>query len=226
MASQQSGVNRFYLILGAVAVIGVGVLVYLSLGRGAVSIPANVTVTEADTAGFRGYILGSADAPVEITEYADYQCPACADFATVQFPDVKTRLIQTGRLRWRYRDFPLDFPYSRLAMHAAACADDQGRFLEFHERIYAGHPVWNRGGAERVFRGYAQALGLDVGAYDDCMQSARHAGRIQASLQEGVRLGVNSTPTFLVGGRLYPGRLTYDQIRRMVDSLAAVAPAP
>lgn len=226
MAPQQPGLNRFYLLLGVVAVIGVGALVYLATGRGTVSIPVNVVVTDADTAGFRGYLIGSADAPVEITEYADYQCPSCQMFATIQFPDVKARLIETGRLRWRYRDFPLDFPSSRLAMHAAACADDQGKFLEFHERIYNGFNEWNRGGASGVFRGFAEASGMDVAAYDECMNSTRHAGRIQASLNEGARLGVSSTPTFLIGGRLYPGVLTYDRIRAMVDSLAPVAPAP
>lgn len=226
MAAQQPGMNRFYLLLGVVAVVGVGVLVYLATGRGAVSIPVNVEVTEADTAGFRGYIIGSPDAPVEITEYADYQCPSCQMFATIQFPDVKARLIDTGRLRWRYRDFPLEFPSSRLAMHAAACADDQGKFLDYHQRIYAGFNEWNRSGASAAFRRFAQAAGMDVGVYDECMSSTRHAGRIQASLNEGDRIGVRSTPTFLIGGRLYPGVLTYDQIRRIVDSLAPVTPAP
>lgn len=226
MASQQSGLNRFYLILGAAAVLGVGLLVYLARGGGSVSIPANVVVTEADTAGFRGYIIGSPDAPVEISEYADYQCPSCQMFATIQFPDVKARLIETGRVRWVYRDFPLEFPYSRLAMHAAACADDQGLFLAYHERIYTGFNEWSRGGAEGVFRRYARELGLNEERYAQCMQDAVHAGRIQASQNEGARLGVSSTPTFLIGGRLYPGVMTYDQIRRLVDSLAPVAPAP
>lgn len=226
MAPQQSGVNRFYLILGVAAAVGIGTLAYLASGGGSVSIPANVVVTEADTAGFSGYYMGSADAPVEISEYADYQCPSCQMFATIQFPDVKARLIETGRVRWRYRDFPLEFPYSRLAMHAAACADDQGQFLPYHERIYAGFNEWSRGGAEGVFRRYAQELGLDVGQYDQCMSGAVHAGRIQASQNEGARIGVGSTPTFLIAGRLYPGVMTYDQIRRLVDSLAPVAPAP
>lgn len=228
MASPQPGLSRFYLLLGGLAVVGVGVLVYLATGRGAVSIPANVTVLPADTAGFRGYLIGSPDAPVEIAEYADFQCPGCAAFATIQWPDVKSRLIDTGRLRWRYRDFPLDqiHPYARLASHAAACGDEQGRFLEVADRIYAGQSSWFSGGAEGAFRGYAQAAGLDLGRYDECMQSARYAGRIQASLDEGVRLGVGSTPTFLVNGRLYTDGLNYDQIRRLVDSLAPLPATP
>jgi len=228
MAAPQPGLNRFYLLLGGLAVAGVGVLAYLAMGRGPVSIPVNVTVAADDTAGFRGYLIGSPDAPVEITEYADYQCPGCQSFATIQFPDVKARLIQTGRVLWRYRDFPLDeiHPSARLAAHSAACADDQGKFLEQHDRIYAGLSEWNRSGADGAFRRYAEANGLDMASYDACMRSTRHAGRIQASAQEGIRLGVNSTPTFLIQGRLYTQGLNYDQIRRIVDSLAPVPAAP
>ena len=119
MAAPAAGVKRFYLILAGIAVLGLGTLAWLMTGRGRVSIPANVVVQPADTAGFRGYLLGSDSAPVEITEYADYQCPGCQSFETVQFPDVKERLIQAGRVRWRYRDFPLQMhPHSRTAAHA------------------------------------------------------------------------------------------------------------
>lgn len=228
MASQQPGMSRFYLLLGGLAVVGTGALVYLATARNSVSIPANVTVLAADTAGFRGYLIGSPDAPVEITEYADYQCPGCQAFATIQWPDVKARLIDTGRLRWRYRDFPLDqiHAFARLAAHSAACGDEQGKFLEQSDRIYAGLPEWATGGAEGAFRRYAEATGLDLARYDDCMESARFAGRIQASAEEGIRLGVGSTPTFLVNGRLYAEGLSYDQIRRIVDSLAPLPAVP
>jgi protein-disulfide isomerase len=65
---------------------------------------------------------------------------------------------------------------------------------------------------------------MDVGAYDDCMSSLKYAGRIQASSNEGVRLGVGSTPSFVIGGRLYPGLIPYDRMRALVDSLSAAAP--
>lgn len=230
MAKQQqpAGLNRFYLLVGGLVVAGAGVLAYMALSRGSVSIPVDVTVLAADTAGFRGYLIGSADAPVEITEYADFQCPACEAFATVQFPDVQRSLIDTGKLRWRYRDFPLDniHPFARLAAHSAACADEQGQFKAQHDRIYAGQAEWTRGGANAAFRRYALAAGLDGARYDECMQSARYAGRIQASLEEGGRLGVPGTPTFLVNGRLYTVGLNSDQIRHLVDSLIAAQTTP
>jgi protein-disulfide isomerase len=71
-----------------------------------------------------------------------------------------------------------------------------------------------------VFRRYAQAGGLDLGRYDACMKAGKYAGRIQASVNEGLQVGVNSTPTLLVGDRLYRGRLDSDAITKLVDSLA------
>lgn len=223
MAEARGGMNRFYLLLGGIAVAGLGVITYLAVGRGhTVSIPANVVVQPADTSGFEGYYLGSDSAPVEITEYADFQCPACQQFATLQFPVVEKQLIATGKVRWRYRDYPLDnaHPYARLVAHAAACANEQGKYWDFARLIYDGQFNWSSStDPGSIFRGYGRSLGLDLGSYDACMKSARYAGRIQASLQEGTALGVQSTPTFLINGRLYPGALPSDVIVHVVDSL-------
>lgn len=224
--------NRFYLLLGVLVAVGIGLLLWLMNRSSSPSIPVQVAVTAADTAGFQGYVLGSDDAPVTITEYADYQCPACQSFEMVEFPYVKERLIQTGKVRYVYRDFPLDQPHrwARLAAHSAACADDQGKFWEQHDAIYRTQGQWSPAGdAGAVFRSLAQQNGLDLGAYDGCMRSLRYAGRIQASLDEGVRAGVNSTPSFVIGGRIYAGVQQYDKLRALVDSLIAVrspAPAP
>lgn len=217
--------NRFNLLLGGVAIVGAGVLVYLVTGRKSVSIPANVTVVPADTAGFRGYIVGSASAPIEVTEYADYQCPSCAGFEAVQYPDIKARLVDSGRIRWRYRDFPLDqHPHARVAAHAAACADEQGKFAEMKKSIYEGQGGWApKADASGDFRDMATAAGLDVAQYDACMSSAKFAGRIEASRAEAMQVGVSSTPSVMVNGRLYPGGLRYDDLRALVDSLAPAA---
>ena len=222
MAANQAGMKRFYAVFSAVAVIGLGSLAYLTTRPQTVSIPANVTIQPSDTSGFRGYLKGSPDAPVEITEFADYQCPFCQTFATLQMPTIEERLINTGRLRWRYRDFPLQqHPFSRLAAHSAACADEQGKYWEQHNRIYEGQAEWAAArDAGPLFRRYAQADGLDLGRYDACMKAGKYAGRIQASLDEGVQLGVNSTPTLLVGNKLYRGRFDSDAITKLVDSLA------
>ncbi len=222
MAATQAGVKRFYAVLTAVALIGLGVLTYLLLKPDTVSIPANVTVQTSDTSDFRGYVKGSAEAPVEITEFADYQCPFCQTFATLQMPTLDERLIKTGRVRWRYRDFPLQqHSHARLAAHSAACADDQGKYWDQHQRIYEGQSEWaSARNAGPIFRNYAKASGLDLGRYDACMKAGKYAGRIQADYNQGVQLGVSSTPTLLVSGRLYRGRFDSDAIIKLVDSLA------
>lgn len=223
MAVAPNRMKGFYAALIGVLVVGVGVLGWmLARPRTTISIPANVTVQAADTAGFRGYVMGSDSAKVEITEYADYQCPFCQTFDQLQLPTIKQDLIDSGRLRWRYRDFPLQqHPFSRLAAHSAACADEQSKYWEQHRRIYEGQQDWAESrDAAPIFRQYAQGNGLNLARYDACMQSAKYAGRIQASYDEGVRVGVSGTPTLLVGGRLYQGRLDSDAIARLVDSLA------
>jgi protein-disulfide isomerase len=181
-----------------------------------------VVVQASDTSGFRGYLKGAAEAPVEITEFADYQCPFCQTFATLQMPTIEERLIKTGRVRWRYRDFPLEqHSFARLAAHSAACADEQGKYWDQHQRIYEGQSEWaGARDAGPIFRNYAKAAGLDLGRYDACMKAGKYAGRIQASYNEGVQLGVGSTPTLLVSGRLYRGRFDSDAIIKLVDSLA------
>jgi protein-disulfide isomerase len=228
MAQAQTGVNRFYLLLGAVAIAGVGALLYLMNKPKSVSIPVNVAVLPADTAGFRGYLLGSDTAKVEVTEYADYQCPVCQDFETVQFPSIREQLIQTGIVRWRYRDFPLDMhPHARVAAHAAACADEQGKVWEMHDALYRNQPQWSAmRTAAGAFSDYARDIGLDVARYDECMKSAKFAGRIQASVDEGVKVGVSGTPNFLIGGTLYRSTMPSDSIKAIVlRSLPPAAPA-
>jgi protein-disulfide isomerase len=226
MAATQAGMKRFYTLFAILAVLGLGVLGYLLTRPATVSIPANVTVQASDTSGFAGYVKGSPTAPVEITEYADYQCPFCQTFATLQMPTIEDRLIKSGRLRWRYRDFPLNqHSFARLAAHSAACADEQGKYWDQHGRIYEGQAEWAAArNAAPIFRKYAQASGVDLARYDACMEAGKYAGRIQADYNSGTALGVSSTPTLLVNGRLYRGRFDSDAITKLVDSLARNTP--
>lgn len=229
MPATAGGSGRFLLVLAAVALAG-GAALWFSTRRAAApgGIPVDVAVQPSDTAGFRGYVLGSATAPVEVIEYADYQCPACNLFESVQFPDVKARLIDAGRVRWVFRDYPLEMhPHARVAAHAAACADEQGQFWPMHDRIFATQSAWSRrGSAAGAFADLAREVGLDAARYDECMSSAKFAGRIEGSRLQAIAAGASSTPTFVIGGRLYPGVMPSDRIRALVDSLAPVAPAP
>jgi protein-disulfide isomerase len=209
----------FYLLLAAVAVIGGGALWYGSQRTPAPAPSAPPPVATADT--FRGYTLGSASAPIEVTEYSDFECPFCASFATVQMPVIREQLIATGKLRWRFRDFPLPtHQYSRYAALAAQCAGEQSKFWDMHDQLFTNHQWAQTGKNPRgLFRDFARAIGLDLDKYDACLDGQRYATRIAASAQEGEALGVRGTPSFFVNGRPFQGRPTSDDFKTLVDSL-------
>lgn len=231
MAQPTGGLSRFYGVLAALAVAGLAVIGWLVLRKPPLSIPANVVVTAADTTGFSGYYLGSDSAPVTITEYGDFQCPLCASWDGVQFPAVREQLINTGKVRWRYRDWPIDqlHRWTRVASHAAACADEQGKYWPMHESLFTWQSKWAfSSDAPALIHDYAVQAGLDGAKFDACMASKKYAGRIQASFNEGEKLGVNATPSFLIGGRLYIGveHMSSDEIGKLVDSIIAATPKP
>ncbi len=209
----------FYVLLAAVAVVGGGMMWYSAQRKPAAAPSAPVAVVPGAD-GFRGYTMGAASALLEVTEYSDFECPFCASFATVQMPVIREQLIATGKLRWRFRDFPLPtHRYSRYAALAAQCAGEQGKFWEMHDRLFEQHQWAQTGDNPRaLFRDFARAAGVDLDKYDACMDSQRYAGRIEASVQEGEAAGVRGTPSFYVNGRPF-GRSTSDDFKALVDSL-------
>ena len=220
----------FYWVLGAIAVVGASILGYTLYRKPAA--PAVVDAVGGNTPGgaARGYTIGNPDAPVEIIEFADFECPGCAQFATVTEPDVKARIIDAGLARLTFYDFPLPQHRNSPAAHnAAACADDQGKFWQMHERIFLGQDQWNTQAASNpkpFFEQYAKDVGLNVRVWEECFDERRHQGRIMANLAEGERRQVRSTPTFIVGGKMYPGSVPYDFLKAIVDSAVAAAPRP
>ena len=216
-----------YRLLSAVAVAGMGAL-WGSGCSGAASLPDTPLASGAIDAerGWAGYVEGSADAPIELIEYADFQCPACRQFWVLTVQDVKSRLVPTGQVRYVFKDFPLDgaHPNARTAHHAAACADEQGSFVPMHDRLFTSQSDWGLqpGSPLGMFKGFAEEIGLDVDAYDTCMGEGRYRARIQASLESGVEQGVTSTPTLIVGGLRYNGGMPYDRLKAIVDSLLEV----
>ena len=220
--------NRFYVVLAVVAVVlGVTVFALLRTGGGASAAAAGPPPTVADD-GFRGYTLGQGTARVEVTEYVDFECPVCASFATIQMPTIKAQLINTGKARWRFRDYPLPIhKYSRFAAHAAQCAGAQGRYFEMQDQLFEHHQ-WAQTGRDpsALFRDLAQAAGVNVTTYDTCMKEGKFAQRIEYSRQEGDSLRVDGTPTFFVNGRKMDFRRlpSSDDFKAIVDSAIAHAP--
>jgi protein-disulfide isomerase len=218
------GLKGYYLALAAVVLVGGGLLVWqlTKAQSGGVRL-----VDDPGPAQAEGYLYGRADAPVQVVEFADFQCPACANFSTITEPDVRSRIIDAGLANMRFYDYPLPQHQNSVpASMAAACAADQGKFWEMHDRIFEGQPDWSeQRNPAGTFRGYARDVGLNVDAWGECYSSGKHQARIEANRKEGERRGVSSTPTFIIGRRLVPGALNYDTFKAYVDSARADAVA-
>jgi protein-disulfide isomerase len=219
--------KNFYIALGIIAVVGVALILTQRQRRASVAETLRSTPITPIAAGALGHPLGSDSAPVEIVEFADFSCSHCARFAILEMPYVRERLIATGRLKWRFMDFPLQGNVNSPAAHlAAGCAAEQGKFFEMMDVIFNQQNDWvmeRRPG--RKLRDYAQRVGLDLDRYDTCVETKHAQPLVDADYAEGERLGVNGTPAFVVNGRLSPDVLGYDAIKAIVDSLAPVGGA-
>jgi protein-disulfide isomerase len=207
-----------------IVLIGVAALGYVATKPKSSSVQAAETADTTNAGPSQGYSIGKVDAPVKILEFADFECPSCGGWATVTEPDVRTRIINPGLANLTYYDFPLTQHRNTLAAsNAAACADEQGKFWAMHDRLFQAQDEWNGEATEApkpFFKRYASEVGLDVAKWETCFDARKYQKRISANLADGLRRGVNSTPTFVIGNRMYPGMRTYDELKRLVDSLA------
>jgi protein-disulfide isomerase len=220
--------KAFFWVLGLIALVGVAALGYVvSKPKASSSVRDVADTTNAGPS--QGYLIGKVDAPVKIMEFADFECPSCAGFATVTEPDVRSRIIDPGLANLTYYDFPLTQHKNTLAAsNAAACADEQGKFWPMHDRLFQGQDEWNGEATDApkaFFKRYAGEAGLDVAKWETCFDARKYQPRINANLAEGLRRGVNSTPTFVIANKLYAGMRSYDELKRLVDSLGKAAPA-
>jgi protein-disulfide isomerase len=222
--------KAFLWLLGVIALIGVAALGYV-ISKPKTGPTDVVTGPDTSNAGpAQGYMMGKVDAPVKISEYADFECPGCAGFATITEPDVRARIIEPGLASLTYYDFPLTQHRNTLAAsNAAACADEQGKFWPMHDRIFQAQDEWNGQATDRpkpFLKRYATEVGVDVAKWEACYDSRKYQKRISANLADGVRRGVGSTPTFIIGNKMYRGMGSYDQLKAIVDSIVkATSPA-
>ena len=195
------------MILGVVAVVGIGVVGY-SVGSGtgsAVSAPVVIEGIDQDmerlAALAQGVTKGDENATVTIIEFGDYQCPGCGMFAMQVKPQIELALVETGKAKFVFYDFPLTGMHFNafLAARAARCADDQGRFWEYHDNLFRAQARWSTlTNPVGIFEEYARTLELDDSAFSECLNSDRHAELVTANMQLGEVLGVPSTPTILI----------------------------
>ncbi|MDQ6738014.1 MAG: DsbA family protein [Gemmatimonadota bacterium] len=245
-STPSSGRRNFYAVLVVIAIVGAGAIYYLTKNPGTSSNGADAQAAYAAAqrdyakAGpAKPYEMGNPKAPVVIEEFADFECPVCGSFATVTEPDVRKNIVDAGLAYYKYYDFPLPMHHNTVtASNAAACADEQGKFWQMHDQLFAGQDAWglNPDGASQVtdnpvsiFEGYAKSLGMNSSQFNQCLESKKYQSRVNANAAEGFRRNVNQTPTFFINGKMFAGSIPYDVLRKAVDDAAAAAksaPAP
>ena len=226
-----SDMRKFYLLFGAVAAIGVGVVGY-NVGSGmfgsAVSTPIEVEglddlETLAEMA--RGVTKGNQESEVTIVEFGDYQCPGCGAWAQQVKPQVEVSLIESGRAKFVFYDFPLVsiHPNAFLAARAARCAEDQGKFWEYHDELFRQQGRWSaQASPARMFEDYAGTVGIDEREFSSCLNSDRHADVVTANMELGNRMGVSSTPTILVNVTGQTTRRVAGDFRSISETIEAM----
>ena len=147
---------------------------------------------------------GNKDAPVTIVEFADFQCPFCSRFFQQTLSQLEQNYIATGKVKFVYRDLPLDslHPNARPASIAAECADEQGKFWQYHDILFENQAQWNKLDSKDLddtLVKYAQDLGLDVSSFKVCLNSPEIADEVNKDYLEATRYGVSGTPTFFIG---------------------------
>jgi len=143
-----------------------------------------------------GYVMGRPDAPITLVEFTDLQCPFCARFTATSFAQIKKEYIDKGLVRFVSRDFPLGMhPYAELAARASRCAGEQGHYWDVREALVANYNKLN----PELIAATAGNAKLDMTAFRSCLDSGRFKADVQRDMDEAATIGVEGTPTFVVG---------------------------
>jgi len=154
----------------------------------------------------RDVLMGEPNAPVMVVEYADFQCPFCGRLFTDTVSQIRDQYIKTGKVKMVYRDFAFLGPESTAAAEAAECAKDQGKFWAYHDALYIAENADGKEGNgnlnKTLFMKLAKDVGLDTAKFGSCIDSNKYASVVSKVVSDAQALGVNSTPTTFVNGKM------------------------
>jgi len=209
-------------VVGAGAIIMVfGVIVVGGVLRGGsntnVSIPGRTVATQGRT-------LGSESARVTVEEYSDFQCPYCARAARTIVPQIERDYIADGRVKLVFRPMailnrPGSPPESTWAAEAAECANEQGKFWDYHDKLFENQRGENQGGFSiNNLKRFAEELALDTQAFNQCIDSHKYEDLVKAETQDALKKDIQSTPTFVIGEQTVDGPRSYDDLKKVIEA--------
>lgn len=171
------------------------------------------------------FALGPADAKVTVVEFANYLCSHCADHAAEAMPRIKAEYIDTGKIRYVFRDLPFSGQETVIrAGEAAACANDSNLYYQYHEVLFRSQRQWATLSGD-VLDGYLADLGGQIGmapaTLTECIKSGNKRAGVLEDQQAATRLGVTGTPAFFVNGTSYTGARTYEAWKDLLDKALA-----
>lgn len=177
----------------------------------------------------QGVTMGDPNAPITLVEFADFQCPGCAGFASMMKPQIDLAYIESGQAKFVFYDFPLIaiHPHAFLAARAARCAGDQELFWQYHNALFRYQSRWSLSASPPIdlFEDYAAEVGLDQAMFSGCLRSDAHAAVVSANMILGQQLGVNGTPTLMVSRGSGMARQvqanSFEGLQRIMDELLA-----
>jgi protein-disulfide isomerase len=183
---------------------------YMIWGRGPK--PTPVAVTRYDVSEDGDPSIGPADAEIVIIEFSDYQCPYCKKW----HDEVYARLLEEypKEIRFVYRDFPLGgHPEAIPAAVAANCAGEQEKYWEYYTALFS----YEYELGSEAYTQYASELGLNVNAFNQCIQENRYYDEVIADFEYAANLGVRATPTFFINGIPIEGALPFESFKQLID---------
>ena len=203
----------------ALAFFFVGFFVRDLVGQGSGSVETSPTPTPTPSAVYEEPSRGPENAPVTIIEYIDYQCPFCKRYAQETLPLIFA--TYGNEVRYVCRDFPIAslHPQAEKAAEAAMCAFDQGKFWEYRDMLFGNQSALD----VTHLKAYAEVLGLDVSAFNQCVDSGRYTAEVQQDFDDGRGYGVSGVPTFFINGQKLTGAQPFSTFQQAIDQALAKA---
>ncbi len=173
-------------------------------------------------------VRGDPNAPITIIEFSDYQCPFCARFHVQTLPSLMEEYINTGKVNFVYRDFPIQriHPNALPAAVAAECADEQGKYWEYHDTLFEKQSSWARldsNTAIATFTQYAQDIELEMEQFNSCLASGKYLDEVQNDFRDGQSYEITGTPGFFIGNDeigfvKLNGAQPFESFKRIIDA--------